>query len=177
MKPRLIDLQPTLNGDLLSLRPLRSDDFEALFACASDPLIWEQHPQSDRFKRDVFFFFFDSAIRSGGALIAVDNKTRDIIGSSRFYNLQMEQRLVVIGYTFLTRKYWGGLYNREMKRMMLSHAFEFLDTVQFEIGASNLRSRRAIEKIGAQFLKKQMFDGRAHCVYRIDKKAFAKVFA
>jgi RimJ/RimL family protein N-acetyltransferase len=56
------DLQPTLTGTLLELRPLRLDDFDALFAAASDPLIWEQHPESDRYERTVFQRYFDGAI-------------------------------------------------------------------------------------------------------------------
>ena len=45
------DLQPLLKGNLIEVRPLTKEDFDALFAAASDPLIWKQHPENDRYKR------------------------------------------------------------------------------------------------------------------------------
>ncbi len=142
------DLQPTLKSEMLELRPLRAEDFEELYAVASDPLIWEQHPDSDRYKPDVFQKFFEEASQSGGALIAIDRKTDRIIGSSRFHGYDLERSEIEIGWTFLARSHWGGTYNGEMKRLMLSHAFEFVDNVIFSIGSNNLRSQRAVEKIG-----------------------------
>ena len=143
------DLQPYLQGSLINLRPLSSDDFEALYVAASDPLIWEQHPAKDRYKRAVFEKFFLEALESKGALVALDAKTEEIIGSSRFYELDPQNQSVVIGYTFLKRKYWGGVYNREMKRLMLSHAFSHLSEIHFHVGQTNYRSQKALEKIGA----------------------------
>ena len=78
------DLQPALEGDLIRLRPLRAEDWNALYAVASDPLMWEQHPSSDRYKEDVFREFFREALESGGALIVIDSKDGRVIGSSRF---------------------------------------------------------------------------------------------
>ncbi len=109
------DLQPTLIGELLQLRPIRPEDFDALFACASDPLIWEQHPKPDRYKKDIFQTYFDSAINSGGGLIVIDRATGTVIGSSRFYDFRPDKSQISIGYTFLSRRYWGGRYNGEMK--------------------------------------------------------------
>jgi len=143
------NLQPTLNGPLLHLRPLTPCDFEALFAVASDPLIWEQHPHFDRYKLDVFQKFFADALESRGALIAIDNKTGKIIGSSRFAGLDEEKSEIEIGWTFLARSHWGGIYNREMKDLMLRHAFGFVKTVTFLVGPKNFRSQRALQKIGA----------------------------
>ncbi|HEX6716289.1 MAG TPA: GNAT family N-acetyltransferase [Pyrinomonadaceae bacterium] len=142
------ELQPTLTSEILELRPLRADDFEQLYAVASDPLIWEQHPNSDRCKRDVFGKFFDEAMESGGALIALDRKNHQVIGSSRFHCYDLERNEIEIGWTFLARSHWGGVYNGEMKRLMLSHAFKFVDNVIFLVDANNLRSQRAVEKIG-----------------------------
>lgn len=142
------DLQPTLNGELLALRPLQPDDFDALYAVASDPLIWEQHPASDRYRPEVFRVFFDEGLASGGALIATDRKDGRVIGSSRFHGFNAAQSEVEIGWTFLARKYWGGRYNGEMKQLMLRHAFRFVDRVVFLVGEENWRSRRAVEKIG-----------------------------
>jgi N-acetyltransferase len=143
------DRQPSLVGDLLDLRPLRASDWEALFRVASDPLIWEQHPDSDRYQEDVFRRFFDDAMASGGALVAFDRATGQMIGSSRYHGYDPEKSVVEIGWTFLARKYWGGRYNGEMKRLMLEHAFRSVERVLFIIGPENRRSQRAVEKIGA----------------------------
>ncbi len=142
------DPQPTLRGDLLDLRPLRPDDWEALFRVAADPLIWEQHPDNDRWKEGVFRTFFQGALDSGGALIALDRASGQVIGSSRYFGYDAEQSVVEIGWSFLARAYWGGVYNGEMKRLMLEHAFRSVDRVHFIIGPENRRSQRAVEKIG-----------------------------
>lgn len=168
------DLQPLLQGELLTLRPLRSDDFEALHQAASDLLIWEQHPQSDRYKREVFQKFFDGAIESRGAFAILDREAGVIIGSSRYYNLDSEKRTMTIGYTFLRREYWGGKFNRELKSLMLRHAFQFVDAVTFEIGKNNLRSRKAIERIGAKLIEQASLDGQSHVIYRISRADFER---
>jgi RimJ/RimL family protein N-acetyltransferase len=142
------ELQPILKGNLLVLRPLREDDFQDLYAVASDPLIWEQHPIRDRYKEDVFKGFFREAMESGGALIAIDAKDGRIIGSSRFYGYDEEKSEIEIGWTFLARSHWGGIYNKEMKQLMLRHAFQFVNSVIFLVGPQNLRSQKAMEKIG-----------------------------
>jgi RimJ/RimL family protein N-acetyltransferase len=144
-----LDPQPTLVGDLLELRPLRRDDFDALFGVAGDPLIWEQHPDSDRYQEPVFRAFFKEALQSGGALVVIDRATGRIIGSSRYHGYEAEQSVVEIGWTFLARAYWGGRYNGEMKRLMLEHAFRSVSRVIFVIGPENRRSQRAVEKLGA----------------------------
>jgi RimJ/RimL family protein N-acetyltransferase len=142
------DLQPVLKGELLELRPLRLEDFLDLYAVASDPLIWEQHPIRDRYKEEVFKGFFREALESGGALIAMDCKGGQVIGSSRFHGYNEEKSEIEIGWTFLARSHWGGTYNREMKQLMLRHAFRFVNSVVFLVGPQNLRSQRAMEKIG-----------------------------
>ena len=154
------DLQPILTGDLIELRPLRPDDFDTLFSAASDPLIWEQHPESDRYQRDVFQKYFDGALESKGAFAIVERKTRRIIGSSRYCNLDLAKSEVEIGWTFLGREFWGGTYNRELKRLMLDHAFQFVDRVLFVVGENNLRSQKALGKIGARFLDKKYLPDR-----------------
>lgn len=143
------DLQPVLNGEILDLRPLQEEDFDGLFAVASDPLVWEQHPVVTRYQLDVFKDLFRESLDSGGALVAVDSKTGRIIGSSRYHGYNRDRSEVEIGWSFLARVYWGGVYNREMKKLMLEHAFKSVDNVVFLIGEENLRSRRATEKIGA----------------------------
>ena len=143
------DLQPHLKGELIELRPLTPDDWDDLFAVASDPLIWEQHPESDRYKEDVFRVFFREALECGGAFVVIDAKTQQIIGSTRFYGYDPEKSEIEIGWTFLARKYWGGRYNREMKDLLLTHAFKFVESVVFFVGEKNFRSQKAMEKIGA----------------------------
>lgn len=169
------ELQPTLTGDLLELRPLREADFDALFAVAADPLIWEQHPESDRYREDVFRKFFDGAMASGGALVAYDVRDGRVIGSSRYYGYDEAASEIEIGWSFLARAYWGGRYNGEMKRLMLRHAFRFVDRVVFLIGQQNFRSQRALEKIGGVRVGTRLNGGgEERVVFRITADAFGR---
>ena len=142
-------LQPHLKGELIELRPLKPNDWDELFAVASDSLIWEQHPEPDRYNEDVFRVFFKEALESGGAFVIIDRKTQRIIGSTRFYGYDPEKAEIEIGWTFLPRKYWGGRFNAEMKRLLLNHAFKFVERVVFFVGEDNVRSQKAMEKVGA----------------------------
>src|SRR5437667_3322913 len=141
------ELQPHLIGELIELRRLTPEDWDDLFAVASDPLIWKQHPDSDRYKKDVFKVFFREALECGGAFVVIDRKSQQIIGSTRFYGYDPENSEIEIGWTFLARKYWGGRYNRQMKQLMLTHAFQFVENVVFFVGENNIRSQKAMEKI------------------------------
>ena len=166
-------IRSDLVGGTITLRLLRADDFEALHAAASDPLIWAQHPDPDRHRREIFKErFFDDALASGTAYVIVENATGRIIGSSRYYDWQPESREVAIGYTFLIRSHWGGGTNRELKRLMLDEAARWARVAWFHIAKSNTRSRRAIEKIGARFshegLKKHGGKVHDYTFYRID---------
>ncbi len=162
-----LDLQPTLRGTLVWLRPLRPEDFGALFAVAADPLLWEQHPEPDRYQEVVFRGFFAAALGSGGALVVIDSQSGRVIGSSRYHGLDEERSEVEIGWTFLARTHWGGRYNRELKRLMLEHAFATVQNVIFRIGPGNLRSRRSIERIGAQLVATPADGLRRSVTYRI----------
>jgi RimJ/RimL family protein N-acetyltransferase len=165
---RPFDLQPVLRGELLELRPLQPDDFDALYAVASDPLIWELHPARNRYEKGVFQEFFREAMESGGALIVLDSKTRSVIGSSRFHGYDPQKSVIEIGWTFLGRAYWGGVYNGEMKQLMMRHAFQFIESILFVIGPQNLRSRRAVEKIGGVLIgSRTEGNGRESVVYQI----------
>lgn len=148
-------LQPTITNDLVRIQPLQPDDFEALYAAAADPLLWEQHPSRDRYKREVFETFFAGALESGGAFLVLDAATNAVIGSSRYYEWNAESRTIAIGYTFICRSHWGGGYNRALKTLMLNHAFQYADQVLFYVGATNFRSRRAMEKLGGQLVAEQ----------------------
>jgi len=151
--PLTFDLQPRLTGTLVELRPLQHGDWDDLYAVASDPLIWEQHPKQDRYQREVFERFFHEALdepsRNGGAFAVIDRASGRIIGSTRYHGWNAARSEVEIGWTFLARSHWGGRYNHEMKRLMLEHAFRFVERVVFLVGEHNLRSRTALERIGA----------------------------
>lgn len=148
-----MELQPVLIGPRLRLRPLKAVDFDELFAAASDPLIWEQHPASNRHERRIFEAFFEGALKSRGAFAVTDKVTEKIIGTSRYYDLSGRDS-VGIGFTFLTRPHWGGSFNRELKFMMLDHAFIYVRRALFHVGEKNMRSRRAMEKIGGTLVGK-----------------------
>lgn len=146
----MFNLQPTtLSNDLIKIVPLKEDDFEKLFAVASDPLIWEQHPTRNRYQRDVFQNYFNGAVESKGAFVVYDVKTNEVVGSSRFYEWNNEEKSIKIGYTFVGRKFWGHGYNPALKSLMMNYAFQFVNSIIFEIGASNIRSQIAIERMGA----------------------------
>jgi RimJ/RimL family protein N-acetyltransferase len=166
------DSQPTLSGTLVELRPLRSEDYGDLFAVAADPLIWEQHPVKSRHEEAGFREFFAESLASGGALLATDAETRQVIGSSRFHGYSEERSEVEIGWTFLARSHWGGRYNGELKQLMLRHAFRFVNSVVFFIDLENIRSRRAVEKTGGVQEPGSDADGRL--IYRITATAFAR---
>lgn len=163
------DLQPRLAGGLLELRPLREEDFDALFAVASDPLIWEQHPNSDRYQRDVFEGFFRDAMASGGAFLILDRADGKVIGSTRYFGLDPEKSEIEVGWSFLARSHWGGKYNAEMKRLLLDHAFRFVESVIFIVGPNNIRSQKAMEKIGGVREGLVEVRGKTNVLFRITR--------
>ena len=173
----MIDCIATLAGKDISLRPIQEEDFEALYVAASDPLIWELHPDPLRYQKPIFLEnVFKPAVASNAAYVVVENASGKLIGSSRFYEYDAAKREIAIGYTFLSRDYWGGDANRAMKTLMLNHAFgSGIDSVWFHAGKDNLRSRRAMEKIGGQWSHegiKTMFGKSVDYVfYKIDKPA------
>ena len=170
------DLQPVLTGHTIELRPLREEDFPPLYAVASDRLIWEQHPDPDRWKEAVFREFFRGAMESGGAFVVLDRTDGGFIGSSRFAGHDDAKSEIEIGWTFLARSHWGGSCNREMKRLMLAHAFRVVRRVIFRVGPCNRRSQRALEKIGAVYLGLQPDPRRGQsAVYEITRDAFTAI--
>lgn len=177
--PAGFDILPVLTGERVRLRPLGPQDLSPLFAVACDRRIWEQHPAHDRWQPDVFGAFFDEAIRQGGGLVAEAVDTGEVIGSSRFSTLRALSGEVEIGWTFLARRYWGTGINPEMKTLMLDHAFGVFEAAIFVIGKGNLRSRLAIERIGARLTDRRLsvqMAGQAedHLVYRIERDPSAR---
>jgi len=172
--PSGIDIQPTLENEKTILYPLREKDFEALYAVASDPKIWEQHPDSDRWQKDVFRPFFDVAMQSKGAFKIVDKATERVIGSTRFYGYSEQDGSIFIGYTFYGVQYWGKGINRSVKTLMLDHIFRFVSKVYFHVGANNIRSQIAVGRIGAEKIgEREAFSGGGATlsfVYGLDRK-------
>ena len=163
-----------LADGIVRLSPLLPGDFEELYAVAADPLIWEQHPNPDRYKRDVFKIYFEGALSSGGALVARDPDTGAALGSSRFYDHLPDRSEVKIGYTFFSRACWGRGVNPSVKRLMLAHAFQHVGHVLFQIGAGNIRSQIAIVRLGAVKTGEEMvaYHGEApklNYTYRLDR--------
>lgn len=140
-------LQKALSNELVLLEPLQVSDFEELFKVASDPLIWEQHPNNDRYKRDVFQKYFNGAIESKGAFLILDKKNNSIIGCTRFYEYNEEDSSVAIGFTFIDRAHWGNGYNSSLKKLMIDYARQFVKKIYFHVGLTNYRSQKAVEKL------------------------------
>jgi RimJ/RimL family protein N-acetyltransferase len=166
------ELQPVLVGELVELRPMREEDFPALYAVASDPLIWAQHPEPDRCTEPVFRKFFRGGMESGGAFIVLDRRDASVIGSSRFAEYDEANSVIEIGWTFLARSHWGGRHNGEMKQLMLLHAFRFVRRVVFRVGPHNRRSQRALEKIGASYLGLERHRDGEYALFEITREAF-----
>ncbi|WP_031566198.1 GNAT family N-acetyltransferase [Rheinheimera texasensis] len=166
-------LQTPLTGSTILLRPLQPDDWPALMQAASDPLIWTLHPEPERYKPEIFKPVFDGGLASGGAYLICDKRSGEVLGTSRYYEFDATKREVAIGYTFLVRSRWGGATNTELKQLMLDHAFDFADAVWFHVGEQNLRSRRAVEKLGAVYTHTETTSPtgatRATVFYRLDK--------
>jgi N-acetyltransferase len=174
------DGQPTLRGTLLEVRPLRADDHAALYAVARDPLIWEQHPDQTRHQEAGFAKFFQESLDTGGALLVTDAATGRAIGSSRFFGYSEERGEVEIGWTFLARSHWGGTYNAELKQLMLAHAFRFVESVIFFVHPQNIRSQRAMAKIGGVLEGSGMLEDRDppdRLLFRITASAFREAMA
>ncbi|UOQ74905.1 GNAT family N-acetyltransferase [Hymenobacter cellulosilyticus] len=153
--PAWLSLQPSLETSTIRLVPLQEADFDELYAVAADPKIWEQHPNKDRWRREVFATFFEGAVQSGGAFKIVDKETGATMGSTRLYDYSPEDSSILIGYTFYGTKYWGRGINLAVKALLLDYLFEFVDTVRFHIGAGNVRSQIAIQRLGATKVAEQ----------------------
>ena len=171
-----MDRQPVLDGELVTIRPLRPEDLDAFQAAGSDPLIWELHPVPERWRPANFRRFFEEALACGGGLAIIERASGRLIGSSRYDAHDPANDEVEIGWTFLARAFWGGTYNRDVKRLMLAHIHRFVGTAVFLVGSQNFRSRRAMEKIGGTLIEGRHHRGNGdvfpdHVVYAIRRGA------
>jgi N-acetyltransferase len=169
------NLQPILENDILILRPLQNNDFENLFKVASDPLIWEQHPAKERSQRDGFAVFFNEAIAMKSAFAIIDKQNNEIIGSTRFNAVEETQNAIEIGWSFMARQYWGGFFNKSVKKLLMDYAYDYVENVLFYIHENNIRSQKAVEKIGGTrvtHLENQLLDtkGESTVIYKVAKK-------
>jgi RimJ/RimL family protein N-acetyltransferase len=144
-----INIQPILENETVILFPLQQADFNELYNVASDPKIWQQHPNKDRWQKEIFSNFFDGAMQSGGAFKIVDKANAKVIGSTRYYDYNENERSIFIGYTFYAVACWGTGINSLVKATMLNYIFQYVDKVYFHIGAGNIRSQIAIGRLGA----------------------------
>jgi RimJ/RimL family protein N-acetyltransferase len=142
--------QPTLENELVLLRPLQRSDYEELYLVASDPLIWEQHPVYSRHKREEYDLFFEESLDTGMSLVIIDKRTNKIFGSTRYYDYDEKNSSVKIGGTFLDRAHWGGSYNFSIKELVLEYAFRFVNKIIFEIAEENIRSQKASSRFGVE---------------------------
>jgi len=170
------DFQPTLIGPTVTKRPMSVSDWPQLFAAAADPEIWKVHPVPDRYTEPAFRKFFDGGIESKKAFVFVDRASNRLIGSSRYNDYKPDESEVEIGWTFLARSHWGGATNREVKRLMLDHAFGFVDTVVFWVGEKNFRSQGAMKKIGGVLrdgiFERPVSDGTPYVIFEITKDSY-----
>lgn len=171
----IFDIQPNrLKNNIVTLVPLQETDFDRLYLLASNPLVWAQHPTPTRYKREIFQNYFDGAIQSKGAFIVLDSQTNEVVGGTRFYDINNDLKTIKIGYTFIGIDFWGKNFNKNMKKLMLDYAFETFNAVLFDIGASNIRSQKAIQKIGATKIDEQLItyygeERKLNFVYQITK--------
>ncbi len=177
-----INIQSILENEKVVLYPLTEGDFDNLFDVASDPKIWEQHPNKDRWKENVFRIFFEGALQSKGAFKIVDKTTNKTIGSSRFYDYNKVESSILIGYTFYATSHWGKGVNALVKKMMMNYIFQFVSKVNFHVGADNVRSQIAISRIGAKKIAEQKITyfgetEKLNFVYQITKFDFGKINA
>ncbi|RYF88302.1 MAG: N-acetyltransferase [Chitinophagaceae bacterium] len=172
------NLQPMLHNKLIIGAALQAGDFEMLFAAASDPLVWEQHPNPNRYQHGQFQNYFAGAMESGGALLVRDAVTNHVIGCSRYYDYNAALAELKIGYTFFKRSHWGGGYNYALKVAMLSNVFPLVNRVLFDVGAYNLRSQLSLERFGAVKIREENVayhtePTQPNFVYEITKEGWA----
>jgi RimJ/RimL family protein N-acetyltransferase len=173
-------IQPILENEQYQLIPLQQGDFESLYEVASDPEVWKQHPNKDRYRKEVFSIFFEGAMKSGGAFKITEKSSGEILGSTRFYDYNQSDNSIFIGYTFYGTKSWGKGINPQVKKMMLQYIFQFVDTVYFHVGKDNIRSRTAMERLGAENIGEEEIayfgePSRINIIYQIKKEKYEKI--
>lgn len=168
-------VQPILQDEEYQLIPLQQGDFADLYEVASDPEIWKQHPSKDRYQKDVFRNFFKGAMESKGAFKIIEKTSGNLLGSTRFYDYDEEGDSIFIGYTFYGTQSWGKGINPKIKKLMLDYIFRFVSRVYFHVGKDNIRSQKAMERLGAHAVDEREVayfgePSRINIVYEIKKE-------
>ena len=174
-----LNLKPEiLEDNIVKLIPLEENHFDALYKVASDPLIWELHPIKDRYKKEVFATFFEGAITSKSAFLILHKEKNEIIGTTRLYDYSPEKSSIAIGFTFIGREFWGGHYNKAIKKLLIDYAFQYVNSILFHVGSENIRSQKAVLKLGANKINEIMFPhndvGILHFEYELKKTILMK---
>lgn len=156
--PPTMDLTPIrLEGRWIRLEPLNLDHTDALMAASMDSTIWQYLPHKLTTLSDIQSWISEAlALQTAGSalpFVIIDQAHGQAIGSTRYMNISPTHRAVEIGWTWLARAVWRTPVNSECKLLLLRHAFETLHCirVQFKTDQRNERSRRAIERLGAQY--------------------------
>ena len=175
----MINIQPQLENDLVILEPLNQNDFENLYSAAADPKVWEQHPNKNRYKREVFQIFFDGAIESKGAFKIIFKETNQVIGSSRFYDYDENDASIIVGYTFYSTDSWGKGINPSVKKLMFDYIFQFVDKIYLHVGADNIRSQIAVQRLGCTKIQEELVayygeEPKLNFVYEMTKETWYK---
>jgi len=175
----MINIQPQLENDLVILEPLNQNDFENLYSAAADPKVWEQHPNKNRYKREVFQTFFDGAIESKGAFKIIFKETNQVIGSSRFYDYDENDASIIVGYTFYSTDSWGKGINPSVKKLMFDYIFQFVDKIYLHVGANNIRSQIAVQRLGCTKIQEELVayygeEPKLNFVYEMTKENWYK---
>jgi RimJ/RimL family protein N-acetyltransferase len=148
----------TLTGKIITLIPMEREHADALFQAANFPDLWTWTATTPILSLDEVHRYMDIALgeRDAGRavpFVTVDNATGEIIGSTRYANINRDDRRLEIGWSWLRPDRHRSGANGEAKFMMLQHAFETWGVLRIEIKADalNARSRAAIERLGATY--------------------------
>jgi len=139
----------SLSNELVILKPLTKEDFDHLYLIASDPHIWSQHPDVNRYTKEGFQEYFEKLLQTDEPYLILRKEDNSPIGATSFYQKNKQNKSLAIGYTFLIKSHWGGQYNKSIKKLMIDTAFSAYDKVIFHVREKNFRSQAALSKIGA----------------------------
>lgn len=146
-----------IDGDIINLTSLEEEHIIELEKLSKDKRIWEYYTMDGTNSEKLISAFYEAIIERGNGtqypFVIFHKLENRIIGSTRFLDIQEKHLKLEIGWTWLYPNYWGTTINLECKLLLLTFCFETLKTtrVQFKTDERNLRSRKAIEKIGGRF--------------------------
>ena len=146
-----------LESQTVKLMPLEKQHFEELYIAASDKRLWEFIPvdgsDSNKFNQAYEKALTDRETGTQYPFIIYHKHSKKIIGSTRLFEIFPNDRKLEIGWTWIVKEYWGTAINFECKLLLLTFCFETLKAVRVQLKTkdANMRSRKAIEKLGAKF--------------------------